>query len=65
MGINNNAYGNICYGGNCNYKMEKVMNSDGATEWKGFLDVRKSFVPLVSRRFPRNHKETELESLKK
>ena len=23
----------------CNYEMEKVVNSDGATEWKGFLDV--------------------------
>ena len=27
--------------------MEKVVNSDGSTEWKTFLDVRKSFVSLV------------------
>ena len=31
----------------CNHKMEKVVNSDGSTEWKTFLDVRKSFVSLV------------------
>ena len=31
----------------CNDKMENVVISDGSTEWKFFLDVRKSFVSLV------------------
>ena len=43
----------------CNYEMEKVVNSDGSTEWKTFLDVRKSFVFLVFCRFPRIHTENE------
>ncbi len=33
--------------GKCNHEMEKVVNSDGSTELKSFLDVRKSVVPLV------------------
>ena len=31
----------------CKDKMENVVISDGSTEWKIFLDVRKSFVFLV------------------
>ena len=30
-----------------NYEMGNVVNCDGSTEWKTFLDVRKSFVSLV------------------
>ena len=31
----------------CNYKMEKVVDSEGSTEWKSFLDERKTFVVLM------------------
>ena len=41
-------------GEKCNYEMEKVVNSDGSTEWKTFLDVRKSFVSLVFSPISRN-----------
>ena len=49
----------------CNYEMEKVVNSDGSTEWKTFLDVRKSVFSWCFRRLPRIHAENVKKSIEK